>query len=524
VKRKILFILFAFGLFLLTPKIFGQTTFARDIELYSKSINLPGLAVGVVEKGQLIFFKSIGHADSARVEAITPDHILGIASLTKTFTSALFQILEAQGRLRLTDPIDKFPNRYFTKVRWNSSTTLAHILSLTSESNPIGQNFAYNGGKFNLVYNALSGIYNLSDSGGVFRNFTMPIEEQILTPLQMKHTLTRYNLQEYGHLKKWIVCPQFWINEDSTWKSEPVKLESLQSGPGFGMMSSMNDLVKYSNALDDNKIISKEQYQKITSPFYKGSPYGLGWFVRNFEGVEMHWVYGYGDADASILLRIPSNQLCLIVLSTSALISQSARLGFGNPLNSPMVCSFLRHYVKDRPGKFYEKLAIEYDFAQAAVQLLAPDVLATEEEKSVDQLAQLIKDEPKSSIWKEPTFFEVAAKSNSMALMDFAMKQYKAIKKQSQIHPATHYYAGEIAGKMQNEKLQIEIFEALAKGDSFKEQECKLNAMLWLGRYYIKQDQKERGKEILHRFLKYKEYFSSIDGKYEEAKKLIGER
>jgi hypothetical protein len=168
-------------------------------------------------------------------------------------------------------------------------------------------------------------------------------------------------------------------------------------------------------------------------------------------------------------------------------------------------------------------LAIEHDFGQAVVKLLAPEGLRMQEEKSVAKLVQLIRDEPKSSIWKEPTFFEIAAKAKSRALMHFALKKYTALKKQSHIHPATHFYAGEIAGKMHNEKLQIEIFEALVKNDGFREQEYKLNAMLWLGRYYVKQDQKERGKDILYRLLKYKEYFSSFDGKYEEAKMLIGE-
>lgn len=502
---------------LFATNAYSQNTFEKDIEQYSKSISLPGLAVGVVKDGKLIFFKAIGKADSARTEDITADHVFGIASLTKSFTSVLFQKLEAEGKLRLSDPIDKFSNKYFTKERWNTNTTLAHILSQTSESEPIGTGFAYNGSKYNLVYNALSNIYNLPDNDGVYRNFTQPIEEKILRPQQMNHTLVRYNQQEFGSLKKWIVCPQYWDTKDSTWKSRPINLKNIQSGPGFGMMSSMNDLVKYSNALDQNTLITKEQYGKITTPFYKGSPYGLGWFTTDFEGVKMNWAYGYGDYDASILLKIPSERLSLIVLSTSSLLSQSTSLGFGNPLNSPIICSFLRNFVNKKSKSFNQKLAIEESFSQAVVQLFAPSGL----EREVEQLSILMKKLPKANIWQSPIFFELAAKNQNEEFMNFALDQYKLINNRPNILPALHYYAGEIAEKLNNQTLQIDIFTKLSAGESFKEQGYKLNAMLWLGKYYLTQNQTDRGKELLQRFLKYKEHFSNIDTRYKEAKKLL---
>lgn len=510
-----------FSILLLSTNAYSQNSFESDIKKYATSISLPGLVVGVVKDGNLIFFKAMGKADSARMETITADHIFGIASLTKSFASVLFQKLEAEGKLSLADPIDKFPNKYFTKERWNTNTTLGHILSQTSESEPIGTGFAYNGSKYNLVYNALSSIYNLPDNDGVYRNFTQPIEEKILRPLQMSHTLVRYNEQEFGSLKKWIVCPQYWDIKDSTWKSRPIRLKNIQSGPGFGMMSSMNDLVKYSDALDQNTLIAKEQYRKITTPFYTGSPYGMGWFVTDFEGVKMNWAYGYGDYDASILLKIPSERLSLIVLSTSSLLSQSTRLGFGNPLNSPIICSFLRNFVNKKSTTFHRRLAIEESFSQAAVQLFAPSGLVSQREKEVEKLALLIKKQPKASIWQTPTFFELAAKSQHKELMNVALEQYKLIKNRPSLHPALQYYAGEIAGKVNNQTLQIEIFTKLAAGEYFKEQEYKLNAMLWLGNYYLSQNQNENGKELLQRFLKYKEHFSNIDAQYKETKKLL---
>ena len=82
-----------FSILLLSTNAYSQNSFESDIEKYATSISLPGLVVGVVKDGNLIFFKALGKADSARMEPITADHIFGIASLTKSFASVLFQKL-----------------------------------------------------------------------------------------------------------------------------------------------------------------------------------------------------------------------------------------------------------------------------------------------------------------------------------------------------------------------------------------------------------------------------------------------
>lgn len=509
------------SILLLSQNVLSQSSFENEIEEYATSINLPGLAVGVVKDGKLEFFKAIGKADSSRTENITPDHIFTIASLTKGFTSVLLQKLEAEGKLSLNDPIDKFPNNYFTKERWDSKTTLAHIISQTSESEPIGKNFVYNGSKYNLVYNALAGIYNLPDSDGIFRPFCVPIEENILNPLHLGHTLTRYDEKENDNLKKWIVCPEIWNDTLAKWISQPIDMKNMQSGPGFGMMSSINDLVKYSIALDENTIITKERSKKITTPFYKGSPYGMGWFVNDFEGTEMYWAYGYGNSDASILLKIPSEQLALIVLSTSTLISQTASLGFGNPLNSPLICSFLRHYIVNKNPNYTKILKIEEQFSQAQIQLFAPKGLATTKDEAINQLTLLVKNYPEASVWHTPTAFELLSKSNDKALMNFELRKFYEIENQKQIHPAILYYAGEIAGKLEKEELQIAIFSKLSAGDSYREQSYKFDAMMWLGKHYLTNNQCDKAKDLLKRLIRYKEFISSLDGQYQEAKRLV---
>ncbi|WP_353721636.1 serine hydrolase domain-containing protein [Dyadobacter sp. 676] len=324
--------------------------FEADVGRYARMLGLPAYALGVAEGDKLVFFKSAGYADSAGKVAITKDHIFEIASVTKSLTSIALQQLEEAGKLSLNDLVDKYPNRYFTKERWNAQTTLAHLVSHTSESTPVGSAFVYNGSKFNIVFNAFTAVNPVDSTEELTRPFTMEIEKGILTPLGMTHTLTRFTEQEHGDLRKWVAVKYSFDAAAGKYVPRPVNPAGMQSGPGFGMMSSVQDLVRYSAAIGKESILSAGRYRKITTPFYPGSPQGMGWFTYSVGGVDLHWSYGYGDNSSALLLRVPQRNVTLILLSPANAHSAAALLGFGNPLFAPIVASFVRNYVLNAPG------------------------------------------------------------------------------------------------------------------------------------------------------------------------------
>ena len=64
------------------------------IEKTLKDYNLPGLGVGIVYQGQLIYAKGAGQADVARNVPVTPDTVFRIASVSKTFAAVgLMQLI-----------------------------------------------------------------------------------------------------------------------------------------------------------------------------------------------------------------------------------------------------------------------------------------------------------------------------------------------------------------------------------------------------------------------------------------------
>jgi len=493
-------------------------SFSKDIEDYYQLLHLPGLVVGVALDDSLIFFKGMGIANPLTNEPLTAEHIFPIASVTKSFTAVALKQMEGEGKLSLNDLISKYPNQYFTANRWNQQTTLGQLISQTAESNPPGSQFIYNGSKYNIVFNAFCAINKTKVANDMTRPFTEEIQQRILTPLKMEHTLLRFSENEHGHLRKWM-APVYSLNEaDGKFTPLDVKPGDMQSGPGFGMMSSVNDLVTYSAALGQNKLLTALQYKQVTAPFYPGSPYGMGWFTTNFEGTELHWAYGYGGNDAALLLRVPSKNLTLVMLSPCSLPSAVTRLGYGNPFNAMLVCSFFRNFVQN--GQTGSRLAIEEQFAKATTLAFLPASLHPDTLEAENLLQKLMKEFPSDPIWQTPTAFELVGRSTNPRILQFGLKMADQYGKSGKLHPAKAWYAGLIYQKNGKLPKAEACFESLAKGDQYSEQGYKFDAMMELVKRYGN-GKTERSRQILQNLIRFKEYVSANDQQYKEAKEML---
>lgn len=80
-----------------------ESHFAAQLEKKS----LPGLAVGVVVGGELVYSKGFGTRDIKSNAAVDADTVFRIASLTKSFTAMAILKLRDEGRLSLEDPADR---------------------------------------------------------------------------------------------------------------------------------------------------------------------------------------------------------------------------------------------------------------------------------------------------------------------------------------------------------------------------------------------------------------------------------
>jgi CubicO group peptidase (beta-lactamase class C family) len=70
--------------------------------------HLPGIAVGVIENGKIVYVRTAGETVAGSGQKITPQTLFKIASNSKAMTTALLGRLVDQGKLRWDDPVTKY--------------------------------------------------------------------------------------------------------------------------------------------------------------------------------------------------------------------------------------------------------------------------------------------------------------------------------------------------------------------------------------------------------------------------------
>ncbi len=95
------------------PEKVGMSTAGLDqiTKVFKAEVDknqLPGAVIGVVRKGQLVYFESLGYRDPVTRDAMPADGIFAIASMTKPMVSVAIMMLHDEGKLLLSDTVDRF--------------------------------------------------------------------------------------------------------------------------------------------------------------------------------------------------------------------------------------------------------------------------------------------------------------------------------------------------------------------------------------------------------------------------------
>jgi len=124
-------------LLLFTVKVNGQPTLdARQkeaiTELLYQSVNdtTPGLAVGIVKQGEVIYEHYLGYANLAHRIPVTENTRFNIASTAKQFTALMVLDMALKGQLSLEDDIRKYLPSLYPEVK--EEIKIRHVLNHTS--------------------------------------------------------------------------------------------------------------------------------------------------------------------------------------------------------------------------------------------------------------------------------------------------------------------------------------------------------------------------------------------------------
>ena len=102
----------------------------KTIKDIMKCKHVPGLGVGVVYKGKVVFSEGFGIANATSNEPVSDDSIFGIASMSKAFTSAGLGILQDRGVLTFNDLVsDHIPGFAMKDLTASSIVTIQDLIS-----------------------------------------------------------------------------------------------------------------------------------------------------------------------------------------------------------------------------------------------------------------------------------------------------------------------------------------------------------------------------------------------------------
>lgn len=181
---------------------------------YAKD-KIGSVTVGIVVGSNLVWAKSYGYADMEKKVPATKGTVYRIASVTKLFTGLMLLQLVERGRVRLTDPVEKyFPevNRIQDRFRGSPPITIVQLATMTAglvgepknaESYNTGRvadwekklilslpdtRYSYEPGTRHDYSNTSYAILGATLGRAAGDTYVNYVQKQILEPLGMTHT------------------------------------------------------------------------------------------------------------------------------------------------------------------------------------------------------------------------------------------------------------------------------------------------------------------------------------------------
>lgn len=324
---------------------FGQKGIKKQIDSVLdeavKGNSGPGLTVGVVENGKIKYHNSRGYMNLEYDIPFNDSTVIGLASVTKQFTSACVAILEKQGKLSISDDIRKYiPELAF----YGDTIRIMHLLNHTSgirNHNVLldlsGFDFTHQGYTNESIEKLMfqqKGVNNRPGEKMLYSNTNyvllallvkrvagLPIhtfaKQEIFEPLGMTNTFYQDDLTKVVKNRAYS-----YYRAGDAYKQE--KSVTLCVGAG-GIESTVQDLAKWSQVF-----LNPEHTYAFISDFVttldtlnSGTvmKHGRGMFVSPYKGYKTFNHSGRGLGMRSQLICVPDLDLSVIVYSNASHIN-----------------------------------------------------------------------------------------------------------------------------------------------------------------------------------------------------------
>jgi CubicO group peptidase (beta-lactamase class C family) len=310
---------------------------------------IPGVALAVVKDGKVIYAKGYGYRDVEKKLPVTPDTLFAIGSITKSFTSLTFGMLNDEGKVEwdkpvhemlpefaMSDPVasdhvtprDLFSHRTGLPrhdLTWYSSDfSRADLLSRVRYlklSKDLRTTFQYN----NLMIMTMGYLEGKITGLG----WEGTVRSKIFTPLEMNNSNFAISEMEKSDNR---ALPYEWRKEAVHLIPYHV-IDSI--GPAGSINSSVNDMSHYltfqmgDGTWQGKRLVSESNLREMHTgqtavpdapPPLSFSElghhaYGFGWVVTAYRGHNLVWHNGGIDGFYALLSMLPDDHMGVVVLT-----------------------------------------------------------------------------------------------------------------------------------------------------------------------------------------------------------------
>lgn len=313
---------------------------------------IPGIAVGVVKDGQVVYAKGFGVADAQTREPVTSQSLFHTASVSKTFVATAIMQLVQQKKLDLDTPVAEYLPYFQLDDKRAEQITIRQMLTHTSGMPdvrdyqwdepeydvgaleryvrslkarkliaPPGQGFHYS----NMAYEVLGDVI-AKVSGESFEAY---VQERILAPLEMQHS-TFLREETDAHLR---TTPHVGRRKPKTSSVYPYH---RAHAPSSTLHSNVEDMCNWIIAnvnrgqFKDRRILQADSYDQIWRPqatVREGVEIGLGWMLAERPYGLLVFHGGRDIGFQSHVTLLPETAGGLVILTNTSDVPVGGRCG-----------------------------------------------------------------------------------------------------------------------------------------------------------------------------------------------------
>lgn len=300
-----------------TITAFHKTLLEQQIDSVFKKYNFNG-SIAVFKDSIQLYRKDNGYSDFKNKVKIDSNTVFAIGSVSKQFTAALVLLQMEHGKLNVTDKASQYLKSFQTKEYEN--ITIHQLLNHTSGLNTFGGKLMFKSGSdffySNDGFNALGQIVEAVSRKSYDENVL-----ELFKKAGMKNSST-------GNIFKGKDFASAYLGNPSKFSEVPdmpKRLGSKDIGtPAGGILSTIQDLYIWNNAVYDGKILKPETLKQFVSKSSERHHailgkmgYGYGIMI-NIGSPESYFHSGYVKGSPSLNIYYPQTKTSVITLSNIA--------------------------------------------------------------------------------------------------------------------------------------------------------------------------------------------------------------